>query len=514
MSQRASTHLSDAFPVVATLAALDAWQRDPTESRLDELREALGAVVRTVDARGAYLVVDAPPLPPLRTGIGTLSAGPQADGRSTDVFPLVGADGAGNLGTLWLEAETPGADILARALGLALDAAWSRASARQTIAGMASLDEATRGIAGVLPVDEVLQVIVDRVRDLVAARYAALGIVDEGGRIERFITSGITHEERARIGPLPQGQGLLGLIIRENRSYRIAEIADHPDSSGFPANHPPMHSFLGVPVAVKGNPVGNLYLTDKRGPPEFSEQDQRLVEMFALHAGIAIENARLHEQVQRLAVVEERDRIGKDLHDGIIQSIYAVGLALEDVPDLMNEDREEAIARIDRSIDALNVTIRDIRNFIFGLRPELLERAGLMTGLTTLVEEFRLNTMIDVDLAVSEEIAELPPNARAQLLHVAREALSNAARHSTATRVTVRLGRDRNALALEIHDNGRGFDPATAAGAGHLGLDNMTARAASVGGSLSVDSAPGKGARIIIRFPVPDPTDQREGSVT
>jgi signal transduction histidine kinase len=503
VNRRASTDLNDAFPVVATLAALDAWQCDPSEPNLGQLQEALGAVVRTVGATGAYLVVDAPPLPPLRTGVGTLSAGPDADRRSTDVFPLEGVDGGGTLGALWLEAGTPDADILARALGLALDAAWSRASARQTIAGMASLDEATRGIAGVLPVDEVLQVIVDRVRDLVRARYAALGIVDDGGRIERFITSGISGEQRARIGPLPVGRGLLGLIIRENRSYRIAEIADHPDSSGFPANHPPMHSFLGVPVAVKGHPVGNLYLTDKDGSPEFSQQDQRLVETFALHAGIAIENARLHEQVQRLAVVEERERIGKDLHDGIIQSIYAVGLALEDVPDLMDEDREEATARIDRAIDALNVTIRDIRNFIFGLRPELLERAGLMTGLTTLVEEFRLNTMIDVDLAVSEEIAELPPDVRAQLLHVAREALSNAARHSTATRVSVRLGPEGHAVALEIADNGRGFDPATAGGAGHLGLDNMTARAGAVGGSLSVDSAPGKGARIIIRIPVP-----------
>jgi signal transduction histidine kinase len=501
MSPRASTDL-DAFPVVATLAALDAWQRDPTESRLDQVRQALDAVVRAVGARGAYLVVDAPPLPPLRTGTGTLAAGPHADGRSTDELPLEGTDGGGILGSLWLEAETPRAEVLARALGLALDAAWSRASARQTIAGMASLDEATRGIAGVLSVDEVLQVIVDRVRDLVRARYAALGIVDEGGRIERFITSGISAAQRARIGPPPVGRGLLGLIIRENRSYRIAEIADHPDSSGFPANHPAMHSFLGVPVAVKGHPVGNLYLTDKGGSAEFSEQDQRLVETFALHAGIAIENARLHEQVQRLAVVEERERIGKDLHDGIIQSIYAVGLALEDVPDLMDEDRDEATARIDRAIDALNVTIRDIRNFIFGLRPELLESADLVAGLSTLVDEFRVNTMIDVELRVDAGAADLPLDARAQVLHIAREALSNAARHSAATHVDVSIDSDGDSLSLTVADNGWGFDPGTVGGVGHFGLANIATRAAAVGGELTLESAAGSGTRIIVRIPV------------
>jgi signal transduction histidine kinase len=502
MSRRVSTDLSEAFPVVATLAALDAWQRDPTESRVDDLRQALGAIARTVDARGAYLVVDAP-LPPLRTGIGTLSHGPHAAGRSTEVFPLEGADGEVTLGSLWLEAETPAAEILARALGLALDAAWSSASARQTIARMASLDEATRGIAGVLSVDEVLQVIVDRVRDLVLARYAALGIVDESGRIERFITSGISDEERARIGPLPVGRGLLGLIIRKNRTYRIAEIGDHPDSSGFPANHPPMHSFLGVPVAVKGHPVGNLYLTDKGGgSAEFSEQDQRLVETFALHAGIAIENARLHEQVQRLAVVEERERIGKDLHDGIIQSIYAVALGLEDVPELIDEDREEAVGRIDRAIDALNVAIRDIRNFIFGLRPELLESADLVAGLSTLVDEFRVNTMIDVELSVYLGAADLPLDARAQVLHITREALSNAARHSGATHVDVSIDSEGGQLVLTVADNGRGFDPGSVGGAGHFGLPNIAARATAVGGELALESAPGSGTRIIVRIPI------------
>ncbi len=214
-----------------------------------------------------------------------------------------------------------------------------------------ALDEATRAIAEVLDIEAVLQLIVDRVRTLADARYAALGIADSKGHMERFITSGITSEERARIGPPPEGHGLLALIIREGRSLRIPDIAAHPDSVGFPPNHPPMHSLLGVPILVHGRPVGDLYLTDKEGGADFDVADERLVELFARHAGIAIENARLHERVATLAVVEERDRIGRDLHDGIIQSLYAVGLSLEDLESMMTDHPAQAAARVDAAID-------------------------------------------------------------------------------------------------------------------------------------------------------------------
>ena len=241
---------------------------------------------------------------------------------------------------------------------------------------LAALDEASRAVAAELDVDRVLTVIVERVSELVGARYAALGIADGTGRMERFITTGITPEQRAAIGPVPVGHGLLGLLIMEGRTIRAEDISKHPASVGFPANHPPMTTFLGVPVRVKGESVGNLYLTDKAHGAPFTEDDEHLVEMFAVHAGIAIENARLHDQVQRLAVVEERERIGKDLHDGIIQAIYGVSLSLEMVPDLIGDaaGRAEAEARVDRAIDALNLVIADIRSYILRLRPG--ERPG------------------------------------------------------------------------------------------------------------------------------------------
>jgi signal transduction histidine kinase len=362
---------------------------------------------------------------------------------------------------------------------------------------LAALDEAARAIAGIRGIDEVLQLIVDRVRDLVGARYAALGIVGPGGRIERFITAGLDGHTRQLIGDLPTGRGLLGLIIREGRSYRIPRIASHPDSSGFPSNHPPMTTFLGVPVTARGVSVGNLYLTDKRGAPEFSEADLSLVETFALHAGIAIDNARLHAQAGRLAVADERDRIGRDLHDGIIQSLYAVSLSLEDVPELMTDGQGEAERRVDQAIESLHVAIRDIRNFIYGLRPEAVDGSQVVAGIAALAQDVRDGGLIDV-VATLDPAADpgLSAEDGVELLSFVREALSNAARHAKAHRIDILLGRAGGGSILEIADDGVGFDPARAVGDGHHGLANMRVRAEAIGGRLDVDSQPGSGTRI------------------
>jgi signal transduction histidine kinase len=369
-----------------------------------------------------------------------------------------------------------------------------------------ALDAATRAIAGELDLDKVLQLIVDRVRGLVGSRYAALGIVDDHGQIELFITSGITAEERAAIGPLPRGHGLLGTIIRDGVPLRIPEIAAHPESYGFPPNHPPMHSLLGVPVRVAGETIGNFYLTDKIGQPAFAGDDQELVEMFAVHAGIAIQNARLHQRVQDLAVVDERLRISRDLHDGIIQSLYAVGLSLEDVPELMSGDPPQAIDRVDRAIDRLNLTIGDIRAFITGLGtpPE----ATLVEALRDVVAELARDPAlpVEVDVTGAEGLDErLPPTASHALLQIAREALSNTIRHSGATRASVTLTARDGEVCLEVADDGRGFDATTRQTAGHFGLANLRDRAAAIGGRLEVHSDEGKGTRIILRLPITEP---------
>ncbi len=368
-------------------------------------------------------------------------------------------------------------------------------------AALEALSDAVGAVAGVLDVESVLQRIVDRVRALVGARYAALGTVGDRRRIESFITSGITTAERLRLGPPPEGHGLLGLIVTEGRSFRIPDISAHPASYGFPPGHPPMRSLLGVPVRVKNRTIGNLYLTDKVDAREFTADDQRLVELFALHAGIAIENARLHDAVQRLAVVDERERIGKDLHDGIIQSLYAISLSLEDVPDLMDEDPEAATNRVDRAIDDVNQTIGDLRGFIVGLRTEAVDGADLVSLLTALTDELRRGRAIDVDLDLTRDPIALPAHARAELLHIAREALSNVARHADAASVRVILRHDDGRLRLEIVDDGVGFDPTDVTHDGHFGLANMRDRAASLGGALTIDRPRSGGTRIIATIP-------------
>ena len=357
-----------------------------------------------------------------------------------------------------------------------------------------------------LDLDAVLQLIVERVCALADARYAALGIVDEFGGIERFITVGITPEQRALLGPPPTGHGLLGLIIREGRSYRIPDIAAHPDSYGFPPNHPPMRSLLGVPVTVKGRAIGNLYLTDKRGAGEFSAADQQLVELFALHAGIAIENARLHEQVEQLAVVEERERIGQELHDGIIQSLYAVTLSLEDVETLMTEDPAEARARVDRAIDAVQASIRDIRNFILGLRPHLLERSRPRrrprgAGRRAAPEHHGRRRGRSRRGRRSCRRAQRRPSGAAAADRPRGVEQRRPPCRGVAGQVGARA-RGRHEAAPDRRGQRPRFDPATARGGEHQGLVNMRDRATHMGGQLEVDSAPGNGARIIVRVPL------------
>jgi len=367
----------------------------------------------------------------------------------------------------------------------------------------AALDAAVRGIAALAPLNDVLQTIVDRVRPLVAAQYAALGIVDPNGRIERFITSGIDDETRLRIGALPEGHGLLGLIIRENRPFRVPDINVDPRRHGFPPHHPPMTSFLGVPIRQRGVSLGRLYLTNKLGVDEFSEDDQALVETFALHAGIAMENAHLHERLQRLAIVDERERISKDLHDGIIQNLYAVGLSLEDVAEDLTPSHDDAATRVSRAIDSIHLSIQDIRNFIFGLRPELLENASLIEGLAVLVEEQRRNSMIDLDLHTPDAAAEPPPDVTGNLLAIASEALSNVVRHSHASRALVQLDLAESGawLELRIEDDGVGFAPSRSARLGHQGLANIRDRTQRIGGELTIESESGRGTRLTVRVP-------------
>lgn len=364
-----------------------------------------------------------------------------------------------------------------------------------------ALNRAALAIASELDFEKVLKLIVDSARELAQARYAALGIPAESGRLVKFVHSGMPPETVAKMPHLPRGKGLLGAIITTRQPIRVPDIAADARAIGFPPGHPSMQSFLGVPIMGGNEILGNLYLTDKIGAAEFSAVDERLVAMLAAHAAIAIQNAQLYEQVERLAVLEERTRIGMDLHDGVIQSIYAVGLTLESTRLALPDGSRESALLLDAAVAGLNDAIRDIRNFILDLRPRRF-RGDLNEGLAQIVREFQANTMVPVAMTVGPDMESLPlPLSRAIFL-TTQEGLANIARHARAEHVTLTLLRTDSAVLLNISDDGRGFDVEDESRRVGHGLANMQARAEGLGGVFSVKSVRNEGTSITLRAPI------------
>jgi len=522
-------------------------------------------------------------------------------------------------------------------------------------------------LASDLSLDVVLQRIVELAVKLTDARYGALGVVGSDGRLLDFITTGITPEQRQAIGPLPVGDGILGVLIRDAKVLRLQRISNDPRHVGFPPNHPPMASFLGAPVIARGKVYGNIYLTEKQGAPEFDAEDEAAVLVLATHAGVAIENARLYEETRRrgqwleavreisaailagaegdrvlqiivrrarelvdaatativtpaagsgsdsltirvadgahaaqliglpvptegsvsgdvlrsgrpevladasrdgrayqpmialgnmgpmvlvplvvrgrpfgtltvanpvggaafdeeairlvetfadqaslaleygraqdelnrLSVLDERERIGRELHDGVIQSLFSVGMGLQATA---NRSRDpEVQSRVEAAVTEIDRAIRDLRNYIFGLRPGILADRQLEQALEDLAREFGeksgITTVTDIDGTIA---AELAPRA-ADLVQLTREALSNVGKHAQATTCRVSLHRDGDQAILEIDDDGQGFDP-TAPHTG-LGLRNLHDRGLAIGGQVTVESKAGEGTTV--RFAVP-----------
>jgi len=523
-------------------------------------------------------------------------------------------------------------------------------------------------LASELALDAVLQRIIELATGLTGARYGALGVLGADGAIIEFVTTGITTEQREHIGHLPVGKGILGLLIRDARTLRLPDISKDPHSYGFPPNHPPMHSFLGAPVKARGRVFGNIYLTEKQGAPEFTEEDERTLEVLAAQAGVAVENARLHEEsrqrerrleamgevatatlsglrveevlgllarrsrellgadvatvavpadepgmltllvvdgeeaeslrgavfplegsisgevvqsgvplvfedvtadpradqpimgggllgpaafvplsgpdriigtlcvanrlhgrlldqddlstlqsfagqasvaieyaraqqdLQRLAVLEDRERIAKELHDGVIQSLFAVGMGLQGAAALSRDHELER--RIEGAVGEIDGAIRDLRNYIFGLRPGILADRQLDQALRAMAAEFEqrsgVTTVVEVDLRVASDLSSVAGD----VIQLVREALSNVERHAGATTCRVSLVRRGDRAALEIDDDGQGFDPAEAATRGGAGLRNLAERAESLRGSFEVESDPAEGTLVRVVIPL------------
>jgi signal transduction histidine kinase len=529
-----------------------------------------------------------------------------------------------------------------------------------------ALLEAGLTLASELSLPMVLQRIVDLAAEVTDARYGALGVLGPNGELVDFITTGISAKERRAIGALPRGRGVLGLLVREPRLVRVKDIGSHPSTVGFPANHPQMHSFLGVPVRALGHVYGNIYLAEKRGAREFGLEDERSLQVLATQAGVAIANASLYQKtlqrerwleaqheittdilegadaaailtsvaehardlagaeaatiltttstqgqlvvaaavgtyadqvlgqpvpaaksisgavmetghplhtddagshvrgyqpiirlghvgpaifvplrvggratgtlmvantkggsrfdqsaislletfaaqaavaigygraqadVRRLELMDERERIAKDLHDGIIQSLFAVGMGLQGTA-LMAGSPETA-ARIDSAVGELDRVIRDLRNYIFGLRPGILADRQLDQALRELGEDIQKRSSLRVEVEVDAEVAALVSPRSHQIVQVTREALTNVARHAQAKHSVVRLVRTGQTAVLTIEDDGMGFDVRRDK-AGN-GLRNMRDRATAMGGSLRISSKAGKGSNLRFTFPI------------
>lgn len=525
--------------------------------------------------------------------------------------------------------------------------------------------------------EHLLERIVHTACEQAGARYAALGVLDEDGRLKQFVTVGLTSEEIKRMAHPPVGKGLIGALMDTEEPIRLPVIAKDPRSSGFPKNHPQMTSFLGVPIRTGDIQLGQIYLTDKVDGPEFTADDERIIQMLAgyaaaaiqnarlleqmkardvvltrrsedlallndiasvltasleldeilnktlavvmnymkveageiflleedkeslrmvLHrgqaaeafwtrnrfrvgegvvgavaksgqrrvtvdlsqeseflrpavvqagfrqiaylpmksgenlmgvmsvatrspepmderglqmlsavanwAGLAIENARLHQNVKHLAVLEERDRIGMDLHDGIIQSVYGVGLSLENALHTMDEDPDLAKLRVKESINGLNQAIRDIRAYILDLRPRQMGDDGLMNGLRRLATEYRANTFSDVTLRGPDKgLEHLPHSLALALFHICQEALANIAKHAAADHVDVNVWLTAERVLMEVHDNGKGFAVEKMSTTIGHGLSNMQTRARAVGGDVDITSAAGEGTTVLAWVP-------------
>jgi signal transduction histidine kinase len=343
----------------------------------------------------------------------------------------------------------------------------------------------------------LLRHLVEEARTLVDARYGALGVLNQARTgLEQFLTVGLSEAEEQAIGLRPTGRGVLGLLITDPAPLRLSNLGAHDLSYGFPASHPPMRSFLGVPIRAKGEVFGNLYLTDKVGADDFTDEDEALAEALALAAGIAIDNTRLQDRVRTISVLDDRERIGRDLHDKVVQRLFAVGMALQSAARL--PDLGLVRERIDKVVDDLDATITEIRTTIFELGDSALP-GGLRRAVVGVADELAPTVGVRPELTFEGAIDNAVPEHTAdQLLSVLREMLSNVGKHARATRVLVILAVGDD-VVLEVVDNGVGFVPADSGGG--LGLMNLRSRAEKLGGTFGVQTVESGGTRATWRVP-------------
>ncbi|MEV4511869.1 GAF domain-containing sensor histidine kinase [Dactylosporangium sp. NPDC049525] len=402
-----------------------------------------------------------------------------------------------------------------------------------------------------LSVREVLQTIVASARRLLDAEYAALGIPDGNGSFREFLADGLSDAQWRAIGPLPRQHGLLGAMLRDPSPVRSADIRTHPRFEGWPSAHPVMVDFLGMPIVDGDEILGEIFLANKRRPqsdqpqppqpqpqphphqpqpqPEqpqpdrsrsvqpqagraqqdhqpggFDADDEELLRLLAAHAAIAIVNARLYERSRELSIVEERQRIARELHDAVTQKLFSLRLTAEAAAALVTRDPQRAVAELDTVRRLAADATAELKSIVVGLRPADLAGDGLATALQRQAELLDRVHAARIRFT-GDQLPKLSEERQEAAYRVAQEALHNALRHGDPRHVDIHLRRAGRGFTLRITDDGTGFDTAHP-GVPHpaqrrLGLASMRERARSVGGRLTVTSKPGVGTTVTMEVP-------------
>ncbi|MEE8369628.1 MAG: GAF domain-containing sensor histidine kinase [Dehalococcoidia bacterium] len=378
-------------------------------------------------------------------------------------------------------------------------------SERQRAEEWKSLFELGREITALPDMEKLLDSVVSRARELLHTDVAVLMLLSADGeemRIAAHIGLNTTPTRQPRRLSEHELQSLVletgsPVIVEDSRTDQ--RLRDRPVRL---ITEEELISQIAVPFSGRGTPLGTLTVGNRR-QTAFHERQAELLEAFAHWAAVATETGRLYDRVESLARLEERERIGMDLHDGVIQSIYAVGLNLEDCVERLAESPDEARDGMEKALDDLNKVIKDIRSYIFDLRPQVSQVSDLPKALGDLVQEIRVNTLMDANLHIEGELDGLLNKDQALgMFHIAQEALNNVSRHAMASSVSVRLSTERSQVSLMVEDNGVGFDTNDSPGRGRQGIRNMTDRARSLEAMLTLASERGRGTRVTVELPL------------
>lgn len=377
-------------------------------------------------------------------------------------------------------------------------------------AGIPAVSTAILAMSRHLEVRDVLKTIVASARELLDAEYAALGVPDDHGGFAQFVVDGVSAEQWKAIGPLPRQHGILAAMLHNATPERLADVREDPRFGGWPAAHPDMSDFLGLPVADGDEILGALFLANKRCPDpapareggcRFTEDDERLLGILAQHAAIALTNARLYERSRELTIAGERARLAHELHDAVAQKLFSLRLTAQAATALVDRDPARAKDELHQVAALAAEAADELRAAVVELRPAALDEDGLIATLRSQIQVLDRAHSAHVTFT-AHSVRALPAAQEEAVLRVAQEALHNALRHSGAGRVEVTVTRSGPGALLRIADDGCGFDPALVRRAGrHLGLVSMHDRAGGVGGRLTVESEPGKGTAVEMEVP-------------